>query len=200
MSIAALSISSSSLPLDRLFRMPWMWLCDDWYLRKYCLSGEPPNSLARNPSLPPINLPLRPGSSSSTVFRSWSRSAPTPVSVLIARTGLSRKRLDWPAASRISFCPIAAIASTRLPNSGELTSCATRSSMKPSTRFSSSFFLVSSTGTSPAAFSGATTFTGSGAVSTRSCSATAVSVAIPNPPKLSRPPIRASRQLSKCVS
>ena len=35
---------------------------------------------------------------------------------------------------------------------------------------------------------GATTFTGSGGVSTRSCSATAVSVAIPNPPKLSDPP------------
>ena len=47
------------------------------------------------------------GSSASTVRRSSVRSAPIPVSLSIALTGRSRKRLDAPAASAISLRPIA---------------------------------------------------------------------------------------------
>src|SRR4028119_1004581 len=81
----------------------------------------------------PVILPLRAGSGSSAVRRSSERSAPIPLSALIALTGRSRKRLEWPAASAISLRPIEVSWSTFLPNSGELESSAQSSATEPST-------------------------------------------------------------------
>ena len=58
--------------------------------------------------------------------------------------------------------------SARLPNSGLFVSSAISSLMKLSTRAESLLFCPSSSGTSPAAFSGVTTATGAGGVRTSS--------------------------------
>src|SRR3546814_19270977 len=66
--------------------------------------------------------------------------------------------------------------STFCPKAGELTSCATRSSMQQSTRSPSFDFWSVESGTRPADFSGETEGTGSGGVSLRSSVALAVAV------------------------
>src|SRR3546814_1284891 len=76
------------------------------------------------------------------------------VSRSIARIGRSRKRFEWLAASSISLRPMLVIWSTFCPKAGELTSCATRSSINPSTRSPSFDFCSVDSGTRPAAFSG----------------------------------------------
>ena len=102
------------------------------------------------------------GSSASTVRRSSVRSAPMPVSLSIALTGRSRKRLDAPAASAISLRPIAVSWSTFLPNSGLLESSAASSSTNWATRLSSSVVSSVFSGTRPAASAGATGCSASG--------------------------------------
>jgi hypothetical protein len=86
-----------------------------------------------------------------------------PASLSIARTGRSRKRFEWLAASAICLRPILVSSSTFLPNSGLLASAATSSATYLSTTVSSFDFTPSSIGTRPAASAGATTATGSGA-------------------------------------
>ncbi len=94
------------------------------------------------------------GSSASTVRRSSVKSAPIPVSLSIALTGRSRKRFDAPAASAISFRPIAVSWSTFLPNSGLFESSAASSSTNCATRPSSSLVSSAFRGTRPAASDG----------------------------------------------
>lgn len=84
------------------------------------------------------------------------------------------------AAARICSCPMRVIWSTFSPNWGDLASAATSSSTKASTLVSSLDFCSEVTGTSPAAFSGATTGTGSGGVRVNSVAvAVVVSVLMP---------------------
>src|SRR6476661_2796461 len=91
------------------------------------------------------------GSSASTVRRSSVKSAPMPVSLSIALTGRSRKRLEALAASAISLRPNAVSWSTFLPNSGLLLSSAANSVTNFATLSSSSLVSLSFKGTRPAA-------------------------------------------------
>ena len=104
-----------------------------------------------------------------------------------------------PQPSAISLRPMLVIWSTFLPNSGELASSAISSATKPSTlRRRSADFFSSSTGTSPAACSGATTGTGSGGVSSSS-SATAVFACRRHCPLMLHPPAIALRILGRAA-